>query len=62
MSNPFTQSMVKMQGPAGGGTSIACRGFTMDLDKDGTVTVPGDVARELESHGFTKAPDAPPKK
>ena len=62
MSNPFDRSMVKMQAPANHGTQISARGFTVDLDKDGCVSVPADVARELESHGFTKAADAPAKK
>ena len=60
--NPFQQSMVRMQIPAGMGRSISARGFTVEADADGCVTVPKDLAAELANHGLTKAPDAPAKK
>ena len=61
MSNPFAQSMTRMKAPAGAGQSISVRGFTMEADADGVVLVPGDVANDLMSHGFTKAPAVEPE-
>ena len=62
MSNPFTPALVRMQAPACLGRSISVRGINLETDEKGIVEVPKDVAAELEPHGFTKAPDAPPAK
>lgn len=52
-SNPFSLTMVRMQIPPGGGSTISARGFTIEADADGCVEVPKDVADELKCHGFT---------
>lgn len=57
--NPFQQSMVKLQLPAGMGGSISARGFTVDADADGCVEVPKDLVPEMKAHGLT---DPVPKK
>lgn len=59
MSNPFQQTMVRMQLPAGASRSVSVRGFTVEAEADGCVTVPKDVAAELASHGMTVAPSVP---
>ena len=61
MSNPFTQTMTRMQAPAGAGASVSVRGFTMQADAQGCVEVPADVAAELVAHGFVKAPPVEPQ-
>ena len=60
-NNPFQQTMVRLQVPAGMGTSISVRGFTVEADDDRCVEVPKDVVAELKAHGLTEAPvaDAP---
>ena len=60
--NPFTATMTRMVAPGGPGASVSARGFTFSADADGVVVVPGEVARELESHGFVRAPAAPQAK
>ncbi len=64
MSNPFQQSMVRLQIPAGMGGSISVRGFTLEADADGCVEVPKDLSVELKCHGLTDpvVVDAPRKK
>ena len=61
-TNPFQQTMVRMQLPPSHGASISMRGFEVQADSDRCVTVPKEFATELESHGLTKAADAPAKK
>lgn len=51
--NPFAQTMVRMQMPAGAGSSISVRGFTIEADADGCVEVPKEVAEDLKAHGLT---------
>ena len=51
-SNPFKQSMVRLQLPPGMGSSVAARGFTVEADKEGCVEVPGDLANEFLAHGL----------
>lgn len=31
---------------------IVVRGFTLEVDEDGFIEAPADVAREIEPHGF----------
>ena len=61
-ANPFQQTMVRMQLPAGHGASISMRGFEVQADSDRCVTVPKEFTPELEAHGLTKAADAAPVK
>jgi hypothetical protein len=64
VNNPFQQSMVKLQIPAGMGSSISARGFTLDADADGCVEVPVELAAEFKAHGLVPATavDTAPKK
>ena len=51
--NPFEVSMVRLQLPPGSGPNISLRGFTLEADEEGTVTVPKDaVASLVEAHGL----------
>lgn len=52
--NPFQESMVKMFFPEGMGKCISVRGFTVEADEDGSVTVPAAVVDELEAHGLSR--------
>lgn len=56
-SNPFQTSMVRLQLPAGMGTTVSARGFTVEADADRCVLVPGELASEFMSHGLTEASD-----
>lgn len=49
--NPFLQARqptVRMQLPPGMSRSVSARGFTFEADTDGVLTVPRDVAAELQ--------------
>lgn len=50
--NPFKkqQPTVRVQIPSGIGSTISARGLTFEADADGMLTVPRDIADELQSH------------
>ncbi len=61
MSNPFDQSMVKLQVPPGMGSSISIAGFTISAEEDGSVTVPVVHAPILRAHGLKDFVEPPAK-
>lgn len=62
MSNPFLQSMTRLQIPAHMGNSVSVAGFFLEADKDGCIEVPAEHVSTLLAHGLTPAPKAEEKK
>lgn len=52
MSNPFQQTMVKLQVPEDMSPSLSIGGFDLQADKDGCVEVPKHLAPTLREHGL----------
>jgi hypothetical protein len=61
MSNPFQKSMVTLQVPPGMGSVVSAGGFMLEVDANGCIEVPSDIAAELKQHGMVE-PGAPAKK
>jgi hypothetical protein len=62
MSNPFVQTLARLQLPAGAGRSISISGLEVQADEDGVVEVPQHLVDALRSHGLTEAAPAKPAK
>ena len=58
MRNPLI-STVRMKAPENSGPMISLEGFEIEIESDGTVTVPARHKVTLEAHGFTEAKDEP---
>jgi hypothetical protein len=56
---PSPQQTVRLQLPPGIGRSVSARGFAFEADVDGVLTVPREVAAELEQH-WAAAPAGTP--
>ena len=59
VKNPFRQSMVKLQVPAGLGRSLSIAGFDIEADDDGAVEVPKEHVPTLKAHGLTDYVEPP---
>jgi len=57
--NPFQkkqQPTVRVQMPSGMGSTVSARGLTFEADPDGVLTLPRDIADELQNHLSAPAP------